>query len=498
MVSKSESSSLSSIKSQSSSSKSLMKIKSLFSKGSKSNKAAGEVAKSITEEIEELIPAKIIMISGCKDSQTSADVADVASFKLPDPAGRSGGACTSALLNVLYEEKKMPPANDLAWVETLEGMRRNLKSQGYDQIPQLSSSRKIDINRAARFTNSNHNDGTKRALLIGINYVGQEGELSGCHNDVNNMKHYLKVVEGFQESEMMILMDDNIHTNPTRDNIMKSFQKLAESSKPGDSCFLHYSGHGGKIRDTNNDEDDKFDETLVPVDYNTAGQIRDDDLFKSLVQIIPQGVLLTCIMDSCHSGSVLDLPYKYVADGRQTDMTLDGKFDMTHLQNLAHNFGGKLHNAFKELVFSGAEQDLHDENVETTNNMVAVHFVPSPSRKIAHHSLAYEGNTLLGIELSYSASEPKTTNSQEKVTFHDKNTNALYNFMQAKNWKALLDAVDDNPELVSTWFSGTDVDTKWCLLPIHLAVICKAPIYVVARLSVPNHGAGISNVRVEV
>ena len=30
--------------------------------------------------------------------------------------------------------------------------------------------------------------GTKRAVLVGINYVGQgAGELSGCHNDVHNV-----------------------------------------------------------------------------------------------------------------------------------------------------------------------------------------------------------------------------------------------------------------------------------------------------------------------
>jgi hypothetical protein len=33
-----------------------------------------------------------------------------------------------------------------------------------------------------------HATGTRRALLIGINYIGHEqGVLSGCHNDVMNM-----------------------------------------------------------------------------------------------------------------------------------------------------------------------------------------------------------------------------------------------------------------------------------------------------------------------
>ena len=33
--------------------------------------------------------------------------------------------------------------------------------------------------------------GTRRAVMIGINYVGQQGELSGCHNDVKNVSHCL-------------------------------------------------------------------------------------------------------------------------------------------------------------------------------------------------------------------------------------------------------------------------------------------------------------------
>lgn len=30
-------------------------------------------------------------------------------------------------------------------------------------------------------------EGTKRAVMIGINYEGQEGELSGCQNDVKHV-----------------------------------------------------------------------------------------------------------------------------------------------------------------------------------------------------------------------------------------------------------------------------------------------------------------------
>ena len=33
--------------------------------------------------------------------------------------------------------------------------------------------------------------GKTKSLLIGINYVGQQGQLAGCHNDVDMMKKYI-------------------------------------------------------------------------------------------------------------------------------------------------------------------------------------------------------------------------------------------------------------------------------------------------------------------
>jgi len=74
-------------------------------------------------------------------------------------------------------------------------------------------------------------------------------------------------------------------------------------------------GHGGRIPDDNGDEDDGYDETLIPVDVEQVGQIRDDDILKVLVRPMPGGVTMTCLMDCCHSGTVMDLPYRFTADG---------------------------------------------------------------------------------------------------------------------------------------------------------------------------------------
>jgi hypothetical protein len=43
--------------------------------------------------------------------------------------------------------------------------------------------------------------------------------------------------------------------------------------------------------------------------------ITDDDLHKIMVAPLPQGCRFIAIFDSCHSGTVLDLPYTYNPDG---------------------------------------------------------------------------------------------------------------------------------------------------------------------------------------
>jgi len=130
---------------------------------------------STLEQAEKYIPAEVRMISGCHDTQTSADVSNVANFSLPDPAGRAGGACTSAMLKVLYADQQKPD-EDLSFQEVLLKMRGILSKSKFTQIPQLTSSRPLDIHHKFALVPDNFS-GTKRAVLIGINYQGQNGTL---------------------------------------------------------------------------------------------------------------------------------------------------------------------------------------------------------------------------------------------------------------------------------------------------------------------------------
>jgi len=290
----------------------------------------------------------IMMISGCEDVQTSADVSDVGSFGLPDPAGRAGGACTSTLLSVLYADHQKVE-EDLSFVQVLESMREQLEEGRFEQVPQLTSSTVIDVNRTFDLV-PDDSTGTRRALLIGINYVGQQGELSGCHNDVLNMIEYIKDVHGFEDENITVLMDDGEHTDPTKDNMMAAYEKIVAESESGDAIYLHYSGHGGRIKDDDaNEEADGHDETLIPLDYATNGIIRDDDLFTTIIKPLKEGVCLTALMDCCHSGTVLDLPYHYKAGGQQEAMDIDEAYDFGHLFGKLGDFLGD--------IFDGVDDD---------------------------------------------------------------------------------------------------------------------------------------------
>lgn len=109
------------------------------------------------------------------------------------------------------------------------------------QKPQLCSSLEIDVNKTMHIVPPGC-VGNRRALLIGINYVGQKGELRACHNDVNNVADFLMDIHGFKERDMLILMDDGKHKMPTKKNIMTGFRILTSRSMPGDVVFVMYSG----------------------------------------------------------------------------------------------------------------------------------------------------------------------------------------------------------------------------------------------------------------
>lgn len=145
---------------------------------------------------------------------------------------------------------------------------------------------------------------SKKALIVGINYIGTPNELSGCIDDANNVKSML-LTKGYRNDDIT-LMTDNTPVKPTRQAILSELMKLVSSGCG--MLYFHYSGHGTSVKDTDGDEVDGNDEALVPIDYYETGMIVDDEI-RGVLTSLTETQSMFSVLDCCHSGSGFDLKY---------------------------------------------------------------------------------------------------------------------------------------------------------------------------------------------
>jgi len=95
----------------------------------------------------------------------------------------------------------------------------------------------------------------------------------------------------------------------------------------GINSFFYFAGHGWQVPDLNGDEEDGFDEVILPMDFvelhaqeRGSGVIVDDDIHQMMVLPLTKGCQLTAISDCCHSGTNLDLRYGYTYDPKLKDV----------------------------------------------------------------------------------------------------------------------------------------------------------------------------------
>jgi len=144
------------------------------------------------------------------------------------------------------------------------------------------------------------NAGTQRALLIGVsNYEANLPPLAGSKNDVMLIRELLVQKYGFDRANVQVLIDEQA----TRALILSAVRALSERTVADDIVLIHFSGHGSQAPDMNGDEDDGFDETILPHDSRTPGiaDITDDEL-NALLSGFEFGSVVV-ILDSCHSGT---------------------------------------------------------------------------------------------------------------------------------------------------------------------------------------------------
>lgn len=168
----------------------------------------------------------------------------------------------------------------------------------------------------------------KKALMVGINYEGTSNQLNGCINDTLNLKNFMLTNKYFVEEEITFMTDHStMALKPTKANMLTELSNLvtfANSVENKDKMvylFFSYSGHGSYLQDQNAEEVDGRDEVICPLDCDVNGFITDDVLKANLVNKLGSNVKLVMLMDSCFSGTVLDLKYNYKLDKRNTIVT---------------------------------------------------------------------------------------------------------------------------------------------------------------------------------
>ena len=152
---------------------------------------------------------------------------------------------------------------------------------------------------------------TKRALVIGISEYPQSGDNSwnSIHgtNDAELIVPVLKE-QGFKTTKIC-------NKDATARRIRQEIAKLIESCGRGDIVYLHFSGHGQPFEDLDGDEDDGWDESIIPYDaqkvyvkgkYEGSNHIIDDELhsyFQKMMSKVGSSGLVCVVIDACHAGN---------------------------------------------------------------------------------------------------------------------------------------------------------------------------------------------------
>ena len=152
----------------------------------------------------------------------------------------------------------------------------------------------------------------KRAFIVGISHYDtaltgyQWNNINGVE-DINLLSPILKK-QGFY---LTTLLDKQA----TYQNITNQLSTFTNQTKKGDIVYLHFSAHGQPVEDLNGDEEDGWDEAIVPIDaykiykkgvYEGKKHLLDDQLntyIKKLrTKIGPSGFLYV-VIDACHAGT---------------------------------------------------------------------------------------------------------------------------------------------------------------------------------------------------
>lgn len=154
---------------------------------------------------------------------------------------------------------------------------------------------------------------TKRALLVGISDYGNTDEDPHKWVNINGANDITLLTPAFKAQGFSVI--SLVDAQVTHTGITKALEKLAKESKKGDTVYIHFSMHGQPFEDLNGDEEDGWDEALIPVDaemrytegvYEGKNHLLDDELevyFNEIRNKLGSEGQLVVVLDACHSGT---------------------------------------------------------------------------------------------------------------------------------------------------------------------------------------------------
>lgn len=161
---------------------------------------------------------------------------------------------------------------------------------------------------------------TIHALLIGIDYYKPNRlykSLKGAVRDINLVDTFLRktlklpaecihrLTSPNQEDTALLEARSAQEQEPTYANIVNTFNEITESAQPGEQVYIHYSGHGGRATTIYPFKQEPNDEGIVPMDIGDTEEgryLRDVEMTTLLKRMTDKGLIVTMILDSCHSG----------------------------------------------------------------------------------------------------------------------------------------------------------------------------------------------------
>ena len=135
-----------------------------------------------------------------------------------------------------------------------------------------------------------------RIIQVGINTY-PSSPLSGCVNDVEDWR---EVFSRYDLGRDISSVTDN---DATTENIRDLLGWAKSGPAAGDLVIFQYSGHGSQVPDLNDEEADKLDEIICPVDLDWDTKMITDDELNDWATSFPPDVKVIVILDSCHSGT---------------------------------------------------------------------------------------------------------------------------------------------------------------------------------------------------